>query len=181
VPGAVRLFEARDLEVRVGDPILWRTNDPGRGIVNSGRAVLAEVDKGEARFLMADGRVLTLPTEDPVLKRIDLAYALNAHAAQGATADKAIIVARADEGPLISQPLLAVLFTRPRDAVDLITDRLDALMGRAGRNSGEKLSATEIAGKPVEPKQVEMTLPPPEPEKPVQRVPEKYRDMEIGW
>jgi ATP-dependent exoDNAse (exonuclease V) alpha subunit len=140
--------------------------------------VLASVDQGEARFLMGDGRVLGLSTDDPALRRMDLGYAQNAHASQGATAQKAIIVARADEGPLISQPLLAVLFTRPRESVDLITDRLDTLMGRAARNSGEKTSARDIAT--YEPKQIEMNLPIPKPERPKQRVPEKQRDMGIS-
>lgn len=181
VPDAVRVFEARDLSLNIGDPIVWRANDLPRGIRNSERAVLAGVDPTHARFLKPDGTLLSLRRDDAMLTRLDLGYALNAHAAQGATADKAILVARADEGPLITPPLLAVLMTRARDDLTLITNSLDKLLGRAERQPGEKTSATDIVAKPAEPKQMEMTLQPPEPEKPVQRVPEKYRDLEIGW
>jgi conjugative relaxase-like TrwC/TraI family protein len=181
VSDAVRLFEARDLPLNIGDPIVWRANDPERGIRNSERAVLAEVDPAHARFLKPDGTLLSLRRDDPMLTRLDLGYALNAHAAQGATADKAILVARADEGRLITPPLMAVLLTRARDDIHLITNSLDQLLGRAQRQPGEKVSAKAIAAPIREPRQIEMTLPPPEPDNPKPRVPEKYRDMEIGW
>jgi conjugative relaxase-like TrwC/TraI family protein len=181
VSDAVRLFEARDLPLNIGDPIVWRANDPERGIRNSERAVLAEVDPAHARFLKPDGTLLSLRRDDPMLTRIDLGYALNAHAAQGATANKAILVARADEGKLITPPLMAVLLTRARDDIHLITNSLNELLGRAQRQPGAKTSATEIAAPIREPRQIEMTLPPPEPDKPKPHVPEKYRDMGIGW
>lgn len=181
VAQAVRLFEARDLPLNIGDPIVWRANDPARGIRNSERAILAGVEATHVRFLKLDGKVLSLTRDDPMLTRLDLGYALNAHAAQGATADRAILVARADEGRLITPPLMAVLLTRARDDIHLITNSLNDLLGRAQRQPGEKVSATKIAAPIREPRQIEMTLPPPEPDKPKPRVPEKYRDMEIGW
>lgn len=181
VAQAVRLFEARDVALNIGDPIVWRADDPTRDIRNSERAVLAGVDHSHVRFLRPDGTLLSLPRDDPMPTRLDLGYALNAHAAQGATADRAILVARADEGKLITPPLMAVLLTRARDDIHLITNSLDQLLGRAQRQPGEKVSATEIAAPIREPRQIEMTLPPAEPDKPKTRVPEKYRDMEIGW
>jgi ATP-dependent exoDNAse (exonuclease V) alpha subunit len=180
VADAVQLFEPRDLALRIGDPIVWRANDPARGLINSDRAVLAAVEGRTALFVKADGKPLRMATDDPALKRIDLAYALNAHAAQGATADRAIVVARSDEGRLITPPLLTVLFTRPRDEVALITDSLDKLIGRASRNPGAKTSATEIAGAraPAKPKQLELTVPPaPAKETTVQ---ERSRERDMG-
>ncbi len=164
VPGAVRMFEERDLKVNIGDPIVWRTNDPGRGIYNNERAVLAGVDGANAQFIKADGQLLDMPKTDPMLSRIDLGYAMNAHAAQGATADRAIVVVRSDEGKLITPPLLAVLFTRARDEISLITDSLDKLAGRASRNPGEKTSALEVARSDTMPRQMDLALPDPKAE-----------------
>jgi ATP-dependent exoDNAse (exonuclease V) alpha subunit len=120
-----------------------------------------------------------MATDDPALKRLELAYALNAHAAQGATADKAIVVARSDEGRLITPPLLTVLFTRPRDQVALITDSLDKLIGRASWNPGAKTSAIEIAAAraPTKPKQLELAMPTPAKDPPVR---ERSREMDLG-
>lgn len=86
---------------------------------------------------------------------------MNAHAAQGATADRAIVVARSDEGKLITPPLLAVLFTRARDKVQLITDSLDKLAGRASRNPSEKTSALEVTRSDMTPRQMDLALPDP--------------------
>lgn len=66
------MFEERDLKVNIGDPIVWRANDPSRGIYNTERAVLAGVDGPNAQFIKPDGQLLDMPRTDPMLSRIDL-------------------------------------------------------------------------------------------------------------
>jgi conjugative relaxase-like TrwC/TraI family protein len=190
VEDAVQLYEKQDVRLREGDPVRWTGSDPKRGLFSGEAATYLGRDQDALLFRDAHGRDIRLERHDPMLKRFDLAYALNAHQAQGATADRAILVARASEGKLITATNLAVLFTRAREQVHLVTDDLDRLTNRAARQSGEKTSAIEIAvtrapdvkaeiRKPPPPK------PPPEPareqEPPVRQPPVKDRDMEIGW
>jgi len=146
VEDAVRLFEARDLTLHVGDAVRWTGNDRARNIANGEQATLIAREQDALLFRTNDGEHIRLEREDPMLKRIDLAYATNAHTAQGATADRAIIVAHSREGALISSTLAAVLFTRAREQVELVTDSLPKLEMRAARNSGEKTAAVEVAG-----------------------------------
>lgn len=146
VADAVRVFEQRDLLVRVGDPVVFRANDHQRGILNNERAVLAVADIKGATFLKEDGTVLRLLHDDRMLSYVDLAYAMNAHAGQGATSERAIVVASSSDGPLLNRSVLAMLFTRARDEVALVTDALDKIERRAMGQSGEKTSAIEIAG-----------------------------------
>jgi conjugative relaxase-like TrwC/TraI family protein len=171
VEDAVRLYHKQDIRLHEGDPVRWTGSDPARGLFNGEGATFAGRQPDALLFHDSNNHEIRLEREDPMLKRIDLAYALNAHQAQGATADRAIVVARASEGKLITATNLAVLFTRAREEVHLVTDDLDRLTGRAARQSGEKTSAIEIAVS-VEP-EVEVRLQGSEP-----KVPERERSIE---
>jgi conjugative relaxase-like TrwC/TraI family protein len=184
VAGAVRLFDQRELAIRIGDPVLFRANDPARAVHNSDRAVLAQATPDAITFIRANGEPLRLAPTDPLLARLDLAYALNAHAAQGATADASLIVARSDEGRLITPPLLAVLLTRARDNVQLITDNLDKLLGTASRQTGEKVSAIETVrasdDKASRDQPAPPTMPKPERTDSEPNIPERHRSRDFG-
>ena len=84
-----------------------------------------------------------LKPDDPMLKRIDLAYALNVHMAQGLTADKGIAVPDSRERRLLSQRNFLVTITRLRDELTLIVDNRDKVGRGIATNLGEKTSATE--------------------------------------
>ena len=56
-----------------------------------------------------------LPRNDPMLERLDLAYAMNAHMAQGLTADRGIAVMDSHERRLLSARNFLVTITRLRD------------------------------------------------------------------
>ena len=145
VDAAVRVFERRDIELHAGDPVRWTTTDRARGLDNNGRATLERREPDALLFRTADDRLLRLDRHDPMLKRLDLAYAVNAHPAQGSTADRAIVVANSSEGPLINRALAAVLITRAREHVSLVVDSLPGVERRLQANSGEKTAAVEIA------------------------------------
>ena len=146
VEDAVRVFDVQDLTLRVGDPIRWTANDHIRGLVNAETARFEGFDRNGLLFRTAEGNNVALAHDDPMLKRIDLAYAANAHASQGATADIAIVVAQSTEGALINRSLVGALFTRTREQVTFVVDNLSSFERRARENAGEKASALEIAG-----------------------------------
>ena len=146
VEDAVRVFDVQDLTLNVGDPVRWTANDHNRSLANAETARFEGANPNGLLFRFFDGRAVTLGHDDPMLKRIDLAYAANAHASQGATADMAIVVAQSTEGVLINRSLVGALFTRTREQVTFVVDNLSSFERRARENAGEKASAIEIAG-----------------------------------
>lgn len=79
-----------------------------------------------------------------VLKRLDLAYALNAHMAQGLTSDRGIAVMDSRERNLANQQTFLVTVTRLRDGLTLVADNAEKLGRAIKANSGEKTSALEV-------------------------------------
>jgi hypothetical protein len=84
-----------------------------------------------------------LAREDPMLRRLDLAYALNAHMAQGLTSDRGIAVMDSRERNLSNQQTFLVTITRLRDGLTLFVDNASRLEAAVGRNTGMKRSALE--------------------------------------
>ncbi len=142
----IQLTEKKDLHLREGDKIRWTANDKERGLHNSAIArVLSADEKGVIVETAAKER-LTLDPADPMLSRVDLAYALNMHMAQGITTDKAIGVMSSSERNLSNQRLFNVLVTRVRDALTLVVDNKDKLSRQLDHNPGDKTSSLETRG-----------------------------------
>jgi len=85
-----------------------------------------------------------LTADDPMLTRLDLAYALNAHMAQGLTADKGIAVMDSHERKLLSSRNFLVTVTRLHDELTLDLDNRDRVEVGLGCNAGDKTSAFEV-------------------------------------
>ena len=80
---------------------------------------------------------------------LDLAYALNAHMAQGLTSDRGIAVMDSRERNLSNQKTFLVTITRLRDHLTLVVDSSDRLGAAVARNKGEKASALEVTAQVV--------------------------------
>lgn len=91
------LSEKKALQLREGDRIRWTANDKERGLHNAALARVVGVDVDGVKVETADKALLTLGLGDPMLSRLDLAYSLNMHMAQGITTDKAITVMSSHE------------------------------------------------------------------------------------
>ena len=87
-----------------------------------------------------------LPIGDPMLLRLDLGYALNAHMAQGLTADRGIAVFDSRERNLTNERLFLVNITRVRDSLELIVDSGAGVERGIARNTGDKTAALETTG-----------------------------------
>jgi len=85
-----------------------------------------------------------LKAGDPMLARIDLAYALNAHMAQGLTSDKGIAVMDCRSRKLFSARNLLVTIARLRDELTLIVDNRGEVEMEVSRNPGDKPSALGV-------------------------------------
>lgn len=89
---AVSVFAEKRLALHTGDPIRWTANDHARGLANSDVAKVDSVGQHGITVSTKDGEAIDLKHGDPMLERLDLAYAVNAHIAQGMTAKDGIMV-----------------------------------------------------------------------------------------
>ena len=141
---AVSLAEPKSITLHAGDTIRWTANDRSRDLLNSDRArVEAVSEKGVVISSLNDGIVHELPHGDPMLQRLDLAYAINVHIAQGATTQNGIAMMSARERNLSNAKTFLVAMTRIVDRATLVIDDGQKLERAVGRNDGEKRSALD--------------------------------------
>lgn len=138
------LFERQALRIFTGDRIRWTANDHKHGLFNADQASVVAIDKKGITLQTSSGATLSLRKNDPMLKRLDLAYALNAHMAQGLTSDRGIAVMDSRERNLANQQTFLVTVTRLRDGLTLVADNAEKLGRAIKANSGEKASALEV-------------------------------------
>lgn len=110
----------------------------------AGHDAIVAVDTRGVIVETSAGNELRLSRGDPMLKRLDLAYALNAHMAQGLTSDSGIAVMDSRERNLANRQTFLVTVTRLRDGLTLVADSAEKLGRAIKANSGEKASALEV-------------------------------------
>lgn len=142
----IRLTRERELKLLEGDKIRWTDNDKERGLFNADRAKLLKIEPDSVTFETGQGVKVEMPKEDPMLKKLDLGYAMNTHQLQGATADSVIAVADSRETNLNTARMFLVNITRPRDDLTIYVDSADRYERNIGRNPGDKTSALESIG-----------------------------------
>lgn len=138
------LFDRRLLDLHKGDRIRWTRNDHRRGLFNADQAKVTQIDDRHVTIQTSKGMEQRLGKKDPMLRRVDLAYALNAHMAQGLTSDRGIAVMDSRERNLANQKTFLVTVTRLRDQLTLVVDSAAKLGAAVSRNRGEKASALEV-------------------------------------
>ncbi|RQW41349.1 MobF family relaxase [Novosphingobium sp. LASN5T] len=149
----IGLYEQRELKIHDGETVFWRDKDQGRDLAKSTYATVLEARPEGVRVELADKRQLVLATGDPMLRRLDLGYALNAHMAQGMTKPEAIEVISSSQRNLATQRTQNVLNTRATDDMMVVTNNLEGLKQQLDRTPGNKTSALEVTGKlEVEPR-----------------------------
>src|SRR3546814_14207879 len=84
-----------------------------------------------------------------MLKRMDLAYAINTHMAQGITNETVFSVMGARESNLSNARAFLVNHTRQQNDVRLFTDDKTKLVAQLENNRGEKSSAPEAIGEQI--------------------------------
>lgn len=143
----LELTEKKSLHIREGDSIRWTANDKPRDLHNAALARVLTVDANGVTVETASRERLTLDLGDPMLSRLDLAYALNMHMAQGITTDKAITVMDSHERNLSNQRLFNVGVTRVRDELVMVVDDKERLERQLDLNPANKTSALETLGR----------------------------------
>ena len=144
----LKLSNEKRIEVHEGERIRWTDSDKrdGRGMIN---ATIASVEKVTAEGItvkLASGELRELHNGDKMLKRLDLAYAINTHMAQGITNETVFSVMGARETNLSNARAFLVNHTRQQNDVRLFTDDKAKLVSQLESNRGDKSSALEAIG-----------------------------------
>ncbi len=135
------------IQIHEGDRIRWTDNDKERGIYNASLATIAGIADGKVTVELANKDQVTLEKNDPMMQRMDLAYALNMHMAQGITVNKAITVMQSFERNLSNQRLFNVGVTRIRLDLTMVVDNQQKLEMQLDKNPGDKTSSLESLGR----------------------------------
>ena len=141
---ALGLFERREIALHERDRIRFTANNPKHGVLNAQTATVEAISAERVVLKLAEDRRLELPLNDPVLKRIDLGYAINTYAAQGVTTTHGIVVMDSREKMLSSSRTLSVALTRIADQPTLVLDSAERLERAVGRHDAGKTSALDI-------------------------------------
>jgi ATP-dependent exoDNAse (exonuclease V) alpha subunit len=142
---AVTIFEPKQIDLHEGDRIRWTAKDAERGLLNGDIAHVARIDGDTITVKAGDGQLHDLPRGDPMLERLDLAYAINVHVAQGVTARDGIIMMSERERMLNTSASFLVAVTRIAENATLVTDNPSHVERQVEARSGEKSSAIETA------------------------------------
>jgi conjugative relaxase-like TrwC/TraI family protein len=141
---AVAIYQQKAIELHPGDKIRWTERDAERGLYNGGVAEITSINDGIAAR-GADGREHRFKDGERMLERLDLAYAINVHVAQGITAKDGIILMDSSERMLNSFQTFLVASTRIAEHVSLVIDNAEKLERDIASNPGGKTSAIETA------------------------------------
>lgn len=144
---AVGVYDERTITLHQGDRVRFSANNHKLGVLNAQAGQVEALGSQAITIALGTDRKLTLALDDPALRKLDLAYALNAYAAQGVTTRHGIVVIDSTETRLASSRTMAVALTRIADQPRLVIDSAPRLERAALRNSAEKLSALEVLGK----------------------------------
>ena len=143
---AVSIYACKQVELHRGDRIRWTDNDRDRGLDNGAMARVDEVRRG--RLVVSsldDGTVHEIRSGDRMAERLDLAYAINVHVAQGVTTEHGIVALRSSERKLLTERSFLVALTRVADKVALVLDDGRRVERGIARNAGDKTSALDVA------------------------------------
>lgn len=142
----LELSTLETIKIYEGDKLRWTATDKDRGINSAATATVTGIENGRVTVELHNKQSVTLEHNDPMLSRVDLAYALNMHMAQGVTASKAITAMISYEYHLSNQRLMTVGVTRIRDDLIMVVDDQKKLERQLDRNPGDKTSSMESLG-----------------------------------
>lgn len=145
----LHLANEKTIKIHENERIRWTDSDKrnGRGMLNATIAKVEKVGPDGIVVRLADGQERTLSNGDAMLKRMDLAYAINTHMAQGITNETVFSVMGSKETNLSNARSFLVNHTRQQLDVRLFTDDKTKLIRQLESNRGDKTSALETIGK----------------------------------
>lgn len=145
--GNSETFTPTAIELMQGDRIAFTHNDRNLARENGTRADVIAVNAEDrtARVRLDNGKFQTLSLDSPADQHLRHGYVQTAHAAQGRTAERAMIHADSGSTNLVDQKLLYVAVSRARSSAAVYTDHRDRLVTGIKERAGENQVALESA------------------------------------
>ncbi|MBE7248328.1 MAG: Ti-type conjugative transfer relaxase TraA, partial [Actinomycetospora chiangmaiensis] len=139
---------AGQLSFAARDRLVFLRNDRGLGVKNGSLGTVTDAAEGRLSVALDDGRAVTIA--QGVYDAVDHGYATTIHKSQGATVDRAFVLASSG----MDRHLAYVALTRHRNEVGLYAGQdafpdFEALVGRLGRGR-LKASVLDYLGEPRE-------------------------------
>ena len=123
----LQLYDARQMDLREGDQVLFRQNDKSRDIdLRNGDDAVIAIRDGKAFATLRDGRRVPLQASEVM----DYGYCRTVHASQGATVDRAIVIA---ESSRAGANLGYVALSREKHHLEILTDDKEKLAESWGK------------------------------------------------
>ncbi|MEO0851886.1 MAG: MobF family relaxase [Cyanobacteria bacterium J06648_11] len=107
----------------IGDRVLFKKNSPKLGVLNGDRGEVVSLSEQEITVRLDDGQRITIHEEEADLTKLQLGYASTTHAAQGATVDRALVLAG---GSMQDREATYVQASRAREETRIYADRVTA-------------------------------------------------------
>ncbi|EPN2806996.1 conjugative transfer relaxase/helicase TraI [Serratia marcescens] len=144
----VMLYNPRTIEVSVGDRMRFSKSDVERGhVANSAWTV--EAIKGDMVTLSDGQQTRTVnPREQQQDRHVDLAYAITAHGAQGASERFAITLEGVEGGrePLVNRASAYVALSRAKEHVQVYTDNEAGWLNAIGKAKARSTAHDAVLG-----------------------------------
>lgn len=144
----VTLYNPRTIEVNVGDRMRFSKSDVERGhVANSAWTV--EAIKGDMVTLSDGQQTRTVnPREQQQDRHVDLAYAITAHGAQGASERFAITLEGGEGGrePLVNRASAYVALSRAKEHVQVYTDNEAGWLNAIGKAKARTTAHDAVLG-----------------------------------
>ena len=144
----VTLYNSRTIEVSVGDRMRFSKSDVERGhVANSAWTV--EAIKGDVVTLSDGQQTRTVnPREQQQDRHVDLAYAITAHGAQGASERFAITLEGVEGGrePLVNRASAYVALSRAKEHVQVYTDNEAGWLKAIGKATARTTAHDAVLG-----------------------------------
>ncbi|MBH3259133.1 conjugative transfer relaxase/helicase TraI [Serratia marcescens] len=144
----VTLYNPRTIEVNVGDRMRFSKSDVERGhVANSTWTV--EAIKGDMVTLSDGQQTRTVnPREQQQDRHVDLAYAITAHGAQGASERFAITLEGVEGGrePLVNRASAYVALSRAKEHVQVYTDNEAGWLNAIGKAKARTTAHDAVLG-----------------------------------
>jgi hypothetical protein len=139
----IEVYQAKQLDLKVGDQLMWTRNFKAENIRNGQRATLSANHNDEVVFTLEDGSKLQLAKDNPALKHLDYGYVLTNYKVQGKDAAHAIGLMDSHHRFSATLKNFYVQISRAVKSMTLVTDDKEQLIHAIGRNNDEKLAALD--------------------------------------
>jgi exodeoxyribonuclease V alpha subunit len=135
--GLARLSLAGRPDFVPGEPVMITANDYERGLFNGDQGIVVRADEGHGaqrfRAVFRVGGELVPFAIEALRDRLELAWALTVHKAQGSEHDAVAVILPGDDLPLLTRELVYTAITRARTGVAIAgTRHILAAAGRRG-------------------------------------------------